>query len=275
MTGGYQRPDGRAAGDLRPVSITLDAFGYADASVLLQLGNTKVLCGITLQQGVPHFLKNQRVGWLTAEYAMLPGATHQRSQRDSSQAQRNARGVEISRLVGRCLRPTVDLTVLGERTIYIDCDVLQADGSTRVACITAASLALSIANQRWMARKTIDKSVVLMSVAGISAGIVQGTPCVDISYAEDSEAHADFNFIMSDTGMVIEIQGTAEKSPLPWAQFDQLRVLACEGIAKIFATTAATFAGLPESAFLVQPAHQAPKPHGKPPLFSLANRLAK
>ena len=275
MTGIYQRPDSRAAGDLRPLSITIDAFGYADASVLLQLGNTKVLCGITFQQGVPHFLKNQRVGWLTAEYAMLPGATHQRSQRDSSSAQRNARGVEISRLIGRCLRPTVDLAALGERTIYIDCDVLQADGSTRVACVTAASLALSIANQRWLARKTLDKSVVLMRVAGVSAGVVNGAPCVDISYAEDSEAQADFNFIMSDTGMVIEIQGTAEKSPLPWDQFDQLRLLACQGIDKIFATTAATFTALPESTFLVQPAHHVQKPHAKPSPFSLANRLAK
>lgn len=234
----HQRPDQRAATAMRPIRITYDAYGYADASVLFELGNTKVLCGVTLQAGVPNFLKGQRTGWLTAEYAMLPSATHQRTQRETSQAQRNARSIEISRLIGRCLRPTIDLTSIGERQIVIDCDVIQADGSTRCAAVTAASIALKLAAQRWVANGILHKNVHLMSIAGVSAGVIAGYACVDITYTEDSSADADFNFIMNEAGSILEIQGTAEKTPVPWDMFEQLRMVATAGVSDIFAQVA-------------------------------------
>jgi ribonuclease PH len=261
----FKRNDGRNFNDVRPISITLDAYGHAQASVLYAQGNTKVLCGVTLQQGVPPFLKGQRTGWLSAEYAMLPIATHQRSQRDGSQTHRNPRNVEISRLIGRCLRPSVNLKLLGERTILIDCDVLQADGSTRVACITAASMALSIAAQRWVEQGIFNESIVTMQIAAISVGIIKNEVCADISFEEDSQADVDFNIILNDQGQILELQGTAEKQPLSWERFDEIKICAQAGIKHVFTHTA-----------VPSPLAVANKKNSSSPApFSLASRLAK
>lgn len=218
-----QRNDNRSQNQLRPISLECDVYGYADASVLYKQGNTKILVGVTLQAGVPPFLKGQRTGWLTAEYSMLPHATHQRIQRESSSVQKNARSVEISRLIGRCLRPTINLSGLGERTIYIDCDVLQADGGTRVAAITAASFALKIATQRWLASKKIDTNIYKDEIIGLSVGVHNGTLLVDLNFEEDSSADADFNVVVTRDKRVVEIQGTCEKAPLSWEFFDKIK----------------------------------------------------
>jgi ribonuclease PH len=265
------RPDGRAHDQIRPFKVFFDALGYADASVLFELGNTKVLVSISLQANVPPFLKGQRVGWLSAEYAMLPCATQQRTMRESSQAQRNTRSVEISRLIGRCLRTCVSLEVLGERTILVDCDVLQADGSTRVSAITAASLALEQAINRWHHNKIIEKNIFKYAIAAVSVGMINETAYLDLNYEEDSNADVDFNIIMTKSGDIIEIQGTAEKMPISWGQFEQLKQLATKGIAGLFAC-------MPQ---LVQPVELFPSHHAKEsvlqksPLFSLGNRLQK
>ncbi len=277
-----QRPDGRAGHEIRHITISYDTLGYADASVLFELGQTKVLVSVTLQQGVPHFLKGQRVGWLSAEYAMLPAATHQRTMRESLQGKQNSRNVEISRLIGRCLRATVDLTILGERTIIIDCDVLQADGGTRVASITAASLALEIAIQRWIARGIIIRSIMKTRIAAISVGLVSGIACADLSYLEDSSAQADFNFVISAQGELVEVQGTSEKAPIPWSVFESLRLLAIKGIDNLFAQCQAPVHGQPalenhnrrnteQSSGQQRRNNQGQRPG----LFSLANRLTK
>jgi ribonuclease PH len=264
----FKRTDGRALHEVRPISITLDAYGYAQASILYAQGNTKVLCGVTLQQGVPPFLKGQRTGWLNAEYAMLPGATHQRSQRDGTQAQRNPRSVEISRLIGRCLRPSVNLNAIGERTIVIDCDVLQADGSTRVACITAASMALSLAAKRWVEQGIFSESIVTMQIAAVSVGIIQNEVCADISFEEDSRADVDFNIILNDQGHILELQGTAEKHPLSWDRFDQIKECAQVAIKHIFSHTATKHRQTPS------PAPSSINTNKSFP-FSLGNRLVK
>lgn len=275
---GFTRPDGRAFNQLRPIAIRVDAYGYAEASVLIELGNTIVLASVTLQQGVPPFLKGQRVGWLTAEYAMLPAATMQRTQRESNQNSRNARSVEISRLIGRCLRPIVDLSIIGEKTIVIDCDVLQADGGTRVASITAASLALQLAGHRWLKQRLFEKDIVKEQIAAVSTGVVQGVACVDLAYQEDSQADADFNFVMTHSGKLLEVQGTCEKSPLSWEYFDQLKELAINGIESIFKVCHKEVFVSP----LDRPEASGSRRHvssvgdvniSKPTLFSLGNRL--
>lgn len=231
------RPSGRKACEIRTIDFTIDALGYASASILYSQGNTKVLVGVTLQQGLPPFLKGQPVGWLSAEYAMLPIATHQRSNRESSQAQRNARSVEISRLIGRCLRTCVNLSGLRDKTITIDCDVLQADGGTRVACITAASMALAIAAQRWFEQKITEINIFTTPIAAISVGVVAGVLVTDLDYQEDSNAEADFNFVITQDNRLIEVQGTSEKTPLAWDVFDAAKNLAQESIKDIFEIT--------------------------------------
>lgn len=228
------RPDGRTPSQIRHISVTYDVYGYADASVLFEQGNTKVLVGVSLQNTIPPFLKGTKTGWLSAEYAMLPHATHQRSQRESNQAQRNSRSVEISRLIGRCLRLCVDLDSLGERNIVIDCDVLQADGGTRVACITAASLALKKACNQWASSGITEKNIFKEQIAAISTGIISGIPVVDLMYAEDTRAEADFNIILTEKNAIVEIQGTSEKSAIQWHIFDHLKELAQAGIKEIF-----------------------------------------
>lgn len=231
------RGSGRALHEVRDIDFHIDALGYASASVLFSQGNTKVLANVTLQHGLPPFLKGQGVGWLSAEYAMLPCATHQRTNRESSQAQRNARSVEISRLIGRCLRMSVDLSALREKTILIDCDVLQADGGTRVACITAASIALEIATKRWFDAKITETNIFIQRLVGISVGMINGTIITDLDYLEDSKADADFNFVITKNNCLVEVQGTSEKSPLAWDQFDAAKFLAQQSAAHVFNIT--------------------------------------
>jgi len=256
-----KRDGGRNYNQIRTVRVRHDAFGYADASVLLEVGRTKILACVSLQDNVPKFLKGQKTGWLTAEYAMLPCSTHRRSQRESAQMYRNFRSVEISRLIGRVFRSVVNLDAVPGKTIMVDCDVLQADGGTRVASITAASIALNVAVNRWLEKGLIEADVVSEQIAAISAGIAKGELLLDLSYREDSIADADFNFVFTKSGKLIEVQGTAEKAPVAWDQFEKLKDLAQTGVTQLFESCSA--AGK-------QP-HE--KKNKKPPLFSLANRL--
>ncbi len=271
MLNNVQRQDGRTCDQIRQANVFYDALGYADASILFELGNTKVLVSVSLQTTVPPFLKGQKTGWLNAEYAMLPCATQQRTMRESSQAQRNTRSVEISRLIGRCLRTCVSLEDLGERTIVVDCDILQADGSTRVAAITAASLALEQAIARWHKARIIGKNIFKHSIAAVSVGMINGVACLDLNYEEDSKADADFNIIMTTSGDIIEIQGTAEKKPVSWPQFEQLKNLATKGVADLFAF-------IPQetrSTNLFPTREQNESASQKPALFSLGKRFSK
>lgn len=231
------RNSGRDLHEIRNIEFEIDALGYASASVLFSQGNTKVLANVTLQNGLPPFLKGQGVGWLSAEYAMLPCATHQRTNRESSQPQRNPRSVEISRLIARCLRMSVDLAGLREKTILIDCDVLQADGGTRVACITAASIALEIATKRWFEAKITESNIFIQRIVGVSVGFVGSCLLADLDYLEDSQASADFNFVITKNNCLVEVQGTSEKSALGWEQFDAAKLLAQRSVEKIFDIT--------------------------------------
>lgn len=256
----FQRCDGRACNQVRPIKFSSNVFGYAQSSVLWEQGNTKVLVSITLQQGVPPFLKGQKTGWLNAEYSMLPCATHQRTVRESSQNNRNGRSVEISRLIGRCMRTCVDLGELGERTILVDCDVLQADGSTRVAAISAASLALDQAVRQWYDDKIIGNSILKNSIAAVSVGMINGKHCLDLCYEEDSGADADFNIVLTMSGNIVEIQGTAEKNVVSWQDFENLQALARKGVDDIFSATRKKNDNPVASS-------------QKTPLFSLGNRI--
>lgn len=270
----------RSENDIRSIKVQHNVFGYADASVLFEQGQTKVLVSVTLQQGVPPFLKGQKVGWLAAEYAMLPAATHQRTMRESLQGKQNARNVEISRLIGRCLRSTVDLSLLGEKTIVVDCDVLQADGGTRVASITAASIALEKAIQIWLDRRIIETNIFKTRIAAVSVGIVNGKACTDLCYVEDSSAEVDFNFVVTAGGDLVEVQGTSEKNPISWNKFDELKELALSGIKEIFNQTShnqsaghIAQSNNPRTSNQHSQRHQAFEQ--KPGIFSLANRLNK
>lgn len=234
------RLDGRSFDQFRPITVSYNRYGYADACVLFELGNTKVLCAVTLQVGVPAFLKGTKTGWLKAEYAMLPSATQVRTQREVCSATRSGRSVEISRLIGRSLRSMVNMAVIGERTIIIDCDVLQADGGTRTACITAASLALSKANEYWMAQGSIARSAITDPVVAVSIGIKEHKPLLDINFQEDSTVDADFNVVLDATGAIIELQGTAEKQAVTWSEFESVSKLAssaCLQLLELFPDT--------------------------------------
>lgn len=272
------RADGRNDHALRPIEIVYDALGYASASVLFSQGKTKVLASVSLQQGLPHFLKGQPVGWLSAEYAMLPCATHQRTTRESSSQHKNARSVEISRLLGRCLRPTIDLNALRDKTIIIDCDILQADGGTRVASVTAASIALEIACYRWYTEKITDKNIFKERIAAVSLGIVNGKVLTDLTFQEDSNASADFNFVLTQEGNILEIQGTAEKSPIAWQVFDTLKERALDAIREIFSHTSASLKDTLANVSLMKVAENIDKKtiskkHPKSSFFSIGNRL--
>jgi ribonuclease PH len=225
-----KRHDGRGAADVRPVTCILNPFGYADGSVLLKLGKTQVYCAVTLQQGVPPFLRGQGIGWLTAEYSLLPTSTQVRKPRDGNTMRLNGRSVEISRLIGRVLRSVVNVNALGERTITIDCDVLQADGGTRTACITAAYIALRRATQQWMANGFLKHSILTDELAAISVGIRDNDVLLDVDYQEDNSVDADFNFVLTRSGSIIEVQGTAEKKPISWELFERARLLAQQGV---------------------------------------------
>lgn len=228
------RSDGRFANDVRPISIAYNVCGNADGSVLFTQGNTKVLCTVLIQDGVPAFLKGKGQGWLTAEYTMLPAATRVRTPREITLLKRNNRSVEISRLIGRALRSIVDLSKLGEKTLYIDCDVIQADGGTRTASITGAYCALFQANARWMATKESNANFLMHSVAAVSVGWFEGQPLLDVNFQEDVEVQADFNFVLTGANELVEIQGGTEGAPLPWHALDDMKATAIIGIQDIF-----------------------------------------
>ena len=227
------RSDNRASNSLRPVSIVRDFQPQADASILIKMGNTHVVCGVSVEEAVPPFLKGSGQGWITAEYGMLPCATSTRSRRESVGG-RSGRTHEIQRLIGRSLRMMVDLAAIGERTLRIDCDVINADGGTRTASITGASLAVRNALGRLVVDGRLEKMPVIMPVAAISAGVVDGVPMLDLDYAEDSKAEVDANFVMTGDGRWIEIQSTAEGSPFSDESFQALSALARKGIEELF-----------------------------------------
>ncbi|MDR3629725.1 MAG: ribonuclease PH [Desulfocapsaceae bacterium] len=227
------RSDNRAPNSLRPVSIVRDFQPQADASILIKMGNTHVACGVSVEETVPSFLKGSGQGWITAEYGMLPCATSSRSRRESVSG-RSGRTYEIQRLIGRSLRMMVDLAAIGERTLRIDCDVLNADGGTRTASITGAALAVRNALGRLVVDGKLEKMPVIMPVAAISAGMVDGVPMLDLDYGEDSRAEVDANFVMAGDGRWIEIQSTAEGEPFSNESFLVLSGLASQGIQKLF-----------------------------------------
>lgn len=229
-----KRALGRGNDQVRPIKITYDFCRFAAGSVLYEAGNTKVLCSVTLQENVPAFLKGKKTGWLSAEYAMLPTATQQRTEREVSSVKRNGRSVEISRLIGRCFRAIVDLNQIGARTILIDCDVLQADGSTRTACITAAYLALQKATQKWIDRSIVTPTFLKHEIAAVSVGFCSGHYLLDIDFSEDSSIDADFTFVMTRAGEIVEVQASSEKMPIAWHHVQAMQQMAQKGIDAIF-----------------------------------------
>jgi ribonuclease PH len=219
---------------LRPVSLERGVVKYAEGSCLVKFGDTHVLVTATLEERLPPWLKGQGRGWVTAEYGMLPRATHERTRREASSGKQNGRTVEIQRLIGRALRTTVDLVALGERQITVDCDVLQADGGTRTASITGAWVALADCLNWMKARNMLKSDKVLRDhVAAVSCGIYNGTPVLDLDYAEDSEAETDANFVLTGDGRIIEVQGTAEREPFSQDEFLALMGLAQKGVARL------------------------------------------
>lgn len=223
------RHDGRQANQLRQVKIERGFTRYAEGSVLICFGETRVLCNASVEEKVPPFMRGQGRGWVTAEYSMLPRATQTRSGREAARGKLGGRTMEIQRLIGRALRAIVDFELLGERTIVIDCDVLQADGGTRTASITGAWIALADAVETLLEQGLIKKSPLKDSVAAISSGIVKGQPVLDLDYVEDSGAEVDMNFVMTGDGRFVEVQGTAEEEPFTADQLDALRELASHG----------------------------------------------
>lgn len=227
------RPSGRAPEELRPLKITRQYTCHAEGSVLIECGRTKVLCNATVTEGVPRFLKGKNQGWITAEYGMLPRSTNSRMNREAASGKQGGRTMEIQRLIGRALRAAVDLTKLGEYTITIDCDVLQADGGTRTASISGACVALCDALS-WMREKGwLKNNPMTEMVAAVSVGIFAEQPVCDLDYAEDSHAETDMNLVMTESGKMIEIQGTAEGAPFSQDELMQLLELGKQGIANI------------------------------------------
>jgi ribonuclease PH len=224
------RPSKRAPGDMRAVSLERGVAKHAEGSCLVRFGDTHVLCTASLDEKVPPWLRNGGKGWVTAEYGMLPRATTERTRREASAGKQSGRTLEIQRLIGRSLRAVVDLPALGERQIMIDCDVIQADGGTRTASITGAWVALRDCLEWMRARDMIQKAVLRDHVAAVSAGIFRGTPVLDLDYAEDVEAETDANFVMTGSGGIVEIQGTAEGAPFSEDEFARLMTLARGGI---------------------------------------------
>ena len=227
------RAGGRRADELRPVRITRHFTKHAEGSVLIEAGETRVLCTASVEEGVPLFLKGKGQGWVTAEYGMLPRATNTRTRREAAEGRQSGRTQEIQRLIGRSLRAVVDTAALGERTIRIDCDVLQADGGTRCASITGAYVALVDAIAWCRARRTIVGEPLRDRVAAVSVGVVGGTPLLDLDYAEDSNCDTDMNVVMTGAGGFVEVQGTAERRPFSREHFDVLLALAQRGIAQL------------------------------------------
>ncbi len=223
----------RQADELRPVIIDTAFNRYAEGSALISFGHTRVLCTASVEEKQPPFLRNTDKGWVTAEYGMLPRATHTRGGREAARGKQGGRTVEIQRLIGRSLRAVVDLESLGPRSISLDCDVLQADGGTRTAAITGSWVALRIAVNKLLADGTLETDPVMGQLAAVSCGFVGGEALLDLQYSEDSQAEMDANFVLTPDGGVVEVQATAEDKPLSWDQFMQLKTLADKGIADL------------------------------------------
>ncbi|WP_251358440.1 ribonuclease PH [Kangiella sp. TOML190] len=228
------RPSGRTSNQLRPVTISRNFTKHAEGSVLIEFGETKVLCNASVEEGVPRFLKGKGQGWITAEYGMLPRSTHSRMGREAARGKQGGRTLEIQRLIGRSLRAAVDLTQLGENTIYLDCDVIQADGGTRTASISGACIALHDALFYMRQKGLIKTNPMKHWIGAISVGIYQGTPVLDLDYPEDSDAETDMNIVMDENGGFIEIQGTAEGQPFSGNELMALLDLGKQGIREIF-----------------------------------------
>jgi ribonuclease PH len=231
----FQRSGGRAANELRPVRLTRHFTAHAEGSVLVEFGGTRVLCTASVEERVPPFRKGSGEGWVTAEYGMLPRATHTRSDREAAKGKQSGRTQEIQRLIGRSLRAVFDLKLLGERTITLDCDVLQADGGTRTAAITGACVAAHDAVAKLLAAGRIERTPLSGFVAAVSVGIVEGTPLLDLEYVEDSACDTDMNVVMTGAGHFIEIQGTAEGAPFSRVEMNQMLDLADAGIRQLIA----------------------------------------
>ncbi|RUO38006.1 ribonuclease PH [Aliidiomarina taiwanensis] len=227
------RPSGRTSQQIRPVTITRNYTCHAEGSVLIEFGDTKVLCNASVTAGVPRFMKGKGQGWITAEYGMLPRATHTRSDREAARGKQGGRTMEIQRLIGRSLRAAVDLSAMGENTIVVDCDVIQADGGTRTAAITGACVALVDALNHMRKNGMIKVNPLKFMVAAISVGIYKGEPVADLDYPEDSAADTDMNVVMTDTGKIIEIQGTAEEEPFSFEEMNAMVELAKHAIREL------------------------------------------
>ncbi len=228
-----ERSYGRGPGDLRPTEIEPGFMRTATGSALISVGETRVICTASAEESVPRWMAGRSTGWLTAEYGMLPASTGARKQRDATRGRQDGRTVEIQRLIGRSLRGVLDFRALGERTIYLDCDVLQADGGTRCASITGAYVALSLACARLLSDGRLERSPLTGSVAGVSCGMIDGEALLDLDYSEDSAAEVDANVVMTGDGGLIEVQATAERTPLSRAHLDQLLALAAAGIEEL------------------------------------------
>jgi ribonuclease PH len=227
------RPSGRAPDELRPLSFVRGYTAHAEGSVLVGFGGTRVLCTASVEDGVPPFLRGKGQGWVTAEYGMLPRATHTRSAREAARGKQSGRTQEIQRLIGRALRAVVDLKALGERTVTVDCDVLQADGGTRTAAITGGFVALADAIDMLIKRRVLSANPIHGQVAAVSVGIYRGIPVLDLDYAEDSNAETDMNVVMNSGGAFVEVQGTAEGHAFRRHELDRLLDLASQGIARV------------------------------------------
>ncbi|MCC6850175.1 MAG: ribonuclease PH [Deltaproteobacteria bacterium] len=229
------RLDGRRARELRAVEIVPDYLRHAEGSALIACGATRVLCAASVQEGVPQWMRNRGRGWVTAEYGMLPRSTHTRSDREAARGKIGGRTQEIQRLIGRSLRAVIDMGALGERTIWIDCDVIEADGGTRTAAITGAYVALALAVRKLQRAGLLETSPLLDYVAAVSVGIVDKKLCLDLAYEEDSKAEVDMNVVMTGKGKFIEVQGTAEGKPFTATQLEAMTALATEGIGTLVA----------------------------------------
>jgi len=245
VTGTIERSYGRSAEQLRPVTIEPGFVRTATGSALISAGETRVICTASCQDGVPRWLNGRGCGWVTAEYGMLPASTGERRTRDVTKGRLDGRSVEIQRLIGRSLRGVMDMDALGERTIYLDCDVLQADGGTRCASITGAYVALALACARLRREAAIERTPLAGSVAAVSCGIVGGVALVDLDYAEDSTAEVDANVVMTGDGGLVEVQATAERTPLSRAHLDDLLALAAAGIEQLRAVQLRAIDGEP------------------------------
>lgn len=236
------RPSGRAPDEMRALNFALDFTKHAEGSVLASFGDTRVLCTASIESGVPRWLRGQGSGWVTAEYGMLPRSTHTRSGREAARGKQGGRTQEIQRLIGRSLRAAMNLEALGERTITLDCDVLQADGGTRTAAISGAYVALKVALDRLCRANNLKRHPLHGQIAAVSVGIYSGTPVLDLDYSEDSQAETDMNIVMNDAGRFVEVQGTAEGHAFTRDEFDALLELASAGIQDIIAAQNAAVA---------------------------------